>query len=80
MLLFSVTALSIVEKTLGTIQYNLHFSSERTESHVGVLQFTDWFDKELERRSQSLALCLTDPVSFLLFLLFMRLLESMRQY
>lgn len=39
-----------------------------------------WFDEELERKSQPLALCLTAPVSFLLFLLFMRLLESMRQY
>lgn len=38
---FPVSALSIVEKTLVTIQRSLHFTGEGAESHGGFLQFTE---------------------------------------
>lgn len=62
--------------------FSAAFSLQVKEERVMGASFSlqSWFDEELERKSQSLALCLTDPVSFLLFFLFMRLLESMRQY
>lgn len=77
---FSDAALIIVEKAVHVIQCSPYFTGERAGVHRASFSAHSWFDEEPARRSRSLALHLTDPASSLLFLLFMSLLESMRQY